>query len=135
MGKGRPDWNQEIEDAGNITAGKEGDSHKLIQYSPAKKVSERSGSAQENRRTLKEIIKDSTDRYLSRYPEKELSVDDLEVMVEDHDRKFEAGVLEENEDNVRKIDIVKDIANDEVSLDGSFQYRDGGAAIVLPGDQ
>lgn len=38
-------------------------------------------------RTMEDIIKDATDRYLDSFPEKEITVSDLEDMVSRHDRK------------------------------------------------
>lgn len=38
-------------------------------------------------RTMENIIKDATDRYLDSFPEKEITVSDLEGMVSRHDRK------------------------------------------------
>lgn len=38
-------------------------------------------------RTMEDIIKDATDRYLDSFPEKEITVSDLEEMVSRHDRK------------------------------------------------
>lgn len=52
---------------------------------PGKRMTAEDRTTEE--RTMEDIIKDATDRYLDSFPEKEITVSDLEDMVSRHDRK------------------------------------------------
>lgn len=104
-------------------------------------------------RTMEDIIKDATDRYLDSFPEKEITVSDLEDMVSRHDRKtrkrtvraagfaalfvivvagiffVSGGYFDAGADKNPKEQIVKD--DTVVSKDGGYGDDGGDAEFII----